>query len=631
MTASINYNEFWVSLFDTMDDIIFIVDKECNIKKANSAFLLAMNSEEKNFIDKKCYDVLGSCCCGVNSCPHKETVNAAKLTTSEYYDDRLNKWFHLRSAPLFDKNNAVCGSICVLIDITEHKAKDEELEELSQAVELSPTCVMITDADANIEYVNKKFLQLTGYALEEVIGKNPRILNSGEQDKEFYKKLWDTILSGEEWRGQFHNRKKNGQLYWESALISSVKNKDGKIIHFIAVKEDITERKKMEESLLAANERLKELDKLKSEFVATVSHELRTPLSIMKEGVSLVIDKVTGPLNGRQEKTLETVFSNIDRLTQLINDLLDISRIESGKLRLKKSFINVSALLDDTCSKMRIQSDSKHQQLLCYIPDKPEYLFVDQDKFIQILTNIISNAVKYTPENGIITVSLQGKDESVEFRVIDNGSGISREDLPKLFGKFAQFGRSPGAGPKGTGLGLAITKELVNMHKGSIWVESDLGKGSKFVISLPRIECIDIFKESAGKLIDDALKEDKPITFILLQIDNSNEIISKYGFAEFNLVLRNIESEINKALRGKEDVVQVGKNEIIISLFGVGKDTSGIVYGRIENIIREYILKSGLQSAKELKTKAVFISYPEETKNIEELLAKVSCSSVKNE
>jgi PAS domain S-box-containing protein len=133
-------------------------------------------------------------------------------------------------------------------EIAEHKKSEEKLHKLSRAVEQSSSIVIITDTEGEIEYVNPKFSQVSGYSFEEVIGENPRILKSGEQPSEFYKELWDTIKSGGEWRGEFHNRKKNGELYWEYASISPVRNTEGVITHFLAVNEDITERKHLEKN-----------------------------------------------------------------------------------------------------------------------------------------------------------------------------------------------------------------------------------------------------------------------------------------------------------------------------------------------------------------------------------------------
>ncbi|MDP2362851.1 MAG: PAS domain S-box protein, partial [Ignavibacteria bacterium] len=178
----------------------------------------------------------------------------------------------------YDSEEKLEKIIGYLIDITEQKSAFDKVKQLSKAVEQSPVTIMITDTEGNIQHVNQKGLQLTGYTLEELLNNNPRILSSGERTNLEYRVLWNTIKAGEEWRGEFHNKKKNGDLYWELASISPIKNENGEIINFLAVKEDITERKKNEQELIAAKEKAEEINRIKSVFFSNMSHELRTPL-----------------------------------------------------------------------------------------------------------------------------------------------------------------------------------------------------------------------------------------------------------------------------------------------------------------------------------------------------------------
>lgn len=364
--------------------------------------------------------------------------------------------------------------------------KEAKLITLNRAVEQSPTAVIITDKDGIITYINPEFEEMTGYSAQEVIGKNPRILKSGQQGPEFYKELWETILSGKIWHGEFHNKKKNGSLYWESGHISAVRDAKGQIINFIAVKEDITEYKMMLEELEKKNRELLKLDTLKTEFVSVVSHELRTPLSIIKEGVSLVLDGVIGEINPTQNKILTTSRDNIDRLARIINSLLDISKIESGKVELKKKSVDLRALIKNVVSLFETKAREKGLEIKADLPPVGELnLYIDEDRIIQAFTNLIGNSLKFT-EKGHIGISLVDKGKEFEFTVSDTGIGISAEDLPKVFKKFMQFGRVAGNGEKGTGLGLSIAKGLIELHNGSIRVESESGKGSKFIFTLPK-------------------------------------------------------------------------------------------------------------------------------------------------
>ncbi|GEM_PF-2959809 len=234
------------------------------------------------------------------------------------------------------------------------------------------------------------------------------------------------------------------------------------------------------------NRRLQELDRLKSDFLSVVSHELRTPLTIMKEFTFIILDEIPGKLTADQKGYIEIIANNIDRLSRLISDLLDISKMEAKKEKLNKTFVNIINLAETVILGMKTQADKKNIELKTEFRVPALDVYVDQDKITQVFTNLIGNAVKFTPENGVITLAIADKDKEVECRLSDTGIGIAAEDLSKVFSKFQQFNRTEGPGPKGTGLGLAISKQLVELHSGKIWVDSEPGKGTKFTFILPK-------------------------------------------------------------------------------------------------------------------------------------------------
>ena len=246
------------------------------------------------------------------------------------------------------------------------------------------------------------------------------------------------------------------------------------------------ERERMLEELENKNRELFKLDNLKSEFVSVVSHELRTPLSIIKEGVSLVLDGVIGEISPTQNKVLATSRNNIDRLSRIINSLLDISKIESGKVELKKKAVDLKVLIKNVVVLFETKARERGLEIKVSLPPEEKLnLCLDEDRIIQVFTNLIGNSLKFT-ERGYIGISVVDKGSEFEFTVSDTGIGISAEDLPKVFRKFMQFGRVAGNGEKGTGLGLSIAKGLIELHDGRIWVESEPGKGSKFIFTLPK-------------------------------------------------------------------------------------------------------------------------------------------------
>ena len=228
----------------------------------------------------------------------------------------------------------------------------------------------------------------------------------------------------------------------------------------------------------------KQLENLKDEFVSTVSHELRTPLLMIREGVCLVHDGILGPATDEQKKFLNVSLENIDRLSRIINDLLDISKIEAAKMKLERKDTDLGELLRKLETGFAPVFRGEVKFKICVDPSLGK-IPADPDKLNQVFTNLIQNAAKFT-EKGFVEAGVCDKGDRVECYVADSGSGIAPEDIPLVFNKFQQFGRTHGAGAKGTGLGLSICKGLVELHGGKIWIESQFGKGTRFAFSLPK-------------------------------------------------------------------------------------------------------------------------------------------------
>ncbi|MBD2179169.1 response regulator [Pseudanabaena sp. FACHB-1998] len=601
-------------------------------------------------------------------------------------------------------------------EIAQREAAEAQIKILSKVSEQSPTSIVITDVKGNITYVNPKFEELTGYKLEDVIGKNPRILQSGNTPEQEYTHLWKMLANGHEWHGEFHNKKRNGELYWEYASISSIKDADGKITHYVAVKEDITVRKQNElelyqqleregvvadltlsirhsldlsvilntavtelrrivgvdrvlvyflmpdgsgkmvaesvseqleamvdhvfsseifpeevyqryiegriysvsdldstemvpclreflqnlgvkakliapiiqneslwglliahhskphlwqsweselfnqvsnqmaiaisqanlyqqvqielaekiqaekalqfvnqeledrveqrtgdlkrselqlqknnESLALANIELARATRLKDEFLANMSHELRTPLNAILGMSETLKEGIFGELNERQRKAITTIESGGQHLLALITDILDLAKIESGKLELHLEKIEIEKLCNDSFVFIKQLAHKKNIQLILNIPSRIKqnqsvYVEVDELRMRQALINLLTNAVKFTPDGGTVTLEVQITEVSsegeqhkvyIDFLVIDTGIGINPDDIGKLFQTFVQIDSTLNRKYAGTGLGLSLVKKIVEMHGGSVGVESESSKGSKFTIRLP--------------------------------------------------------------------------------------------------------------------------------------------------
>lgn len=369
----------------------------------------------------------------------------------------------------------VPNTVAVIRDISRRKSEEQERRKLSSAVEQSNVVIMITDTQGVMEYVNPRFTEVTGYTREEALGENPRIVSSGVHGPEFYKDLWDTITSGDDWRGEFYNKKKNGEMYWESSQISPIKDTRGEITHFVAFKEDVTERKRMEIELRSAKEAAEEASHSKSEFLANMSHELRTPMNAIIGMTELVLDT---NVDKEQKEYLNIVRQSSGSLLSLLNDILDLSKIEAGKLVLEPIPFNLRESLGETARTLGHQAHKKNLELVYYIDSEvPEQLIGDVGRLRQIVVNLIGNAVKFT-ESGEIVLKIEVSEElpndriMLHFLISDTGIGIPEEKQGSIFEKFSQADTSTTRRYGGSGLGLPISASLVSLMDGTIWVES---------------------------------------------------------------------------------------------------------------------------------------------------------------
>lgn len=389
----------------------------------------------------------------------------------------------LSSAPIDQKDHSK-GVAFTVLDISEQTRVMERLNKISKAVEQSPAVVVITDRDGNIEYVNPRFTYLTGYSRREVLGENPRILKSDKMSPEFYEDLWNVILAGKEWHGEFLNKKKNGELYWEDATIAPIKNEQGEITHFVAVKEDVTEKKKLWDELTEAKERAEESDRLKSCFLANISHEIRTPMNGILGFSKLLSEPL---LSGKEkEKYIELIHESGKRMLTIINDIIDISKIEAGEMGLHPVETTVNEVLENIYEFFAPQAKEKGLSISyqCGLSASESVITTDKTRFSQILSNIVNNALKYTKEGGI-DFGYRQTDEVLEFYVKDTGIGIPDDQQDKIFERFRQVSLDATREYEGAGLGLSLCKTFVKMLGGAIRVDSTLGKGSTFYFTLP--------------------------------------------------------------------------------------------------------------------------------------------------
>jgi len=387
---------------------------------------------------------------------------------------------------LKDSKGNIQGAICCGEDVTARTFAEKTAVIFKYVVEQSPNSVVITDVNGNIQYVNQKFIELTGYNFEEVLGKNPKILKSGKTPPEVYPELWKRITAGETWEGEFCNRKKNGELYWEYAKISPIKDpKTGKIINFLGIKEDITYEKKLEAELLHA-QKMEAVGNL----AGGVAHDFNNILTaIIGYGNVLLLKlKESDPLR----YYVEQILSSSERAASLTQKLLTFARkqpVSKKVINLNDTIKNLTKLLERI-----IGENIEFKTILSY--EKDLNVYADTIQIEQVLMNLASNAKDAMSDGGFFMIETthfymddafikeHGFGRTGEYAVLkvtDTGCGIDKDILPYIFEPFYTT-KEVG---KGTGLGLSIVYGIVKSHDGFITVESELNKGTTFSIYLP--------------------------------------------------------------------------------------------------------------------------------------------------
>lgn len=503
----------FTGIFNNAPVGIGLLNTEGHYLKANALFLKLLGYTWEELKTKRCLDV-----------NHSDYIEGAekvlqKLVNGDITHWNLDKRFVRKDGSVFWGNhwlssiqNEVGQSvaiICIISDLSEFKQTEEELRKFSRAIEQSRNSIVITDLQGTIEFVNPAFTETSGYSAAEAIGQNPRVLKSNEQDKSFYEHLWQTLLNGETWHGEFKNKRKNGELYWELATISPLHNDAGETTHYLALKEEITARKEAELQLEHNNQALRRANQEKNEFLGIAAHDLKNPLS----AVRTLAEEIQDNYRDLEEDTVidyaERIRSAAQRMFMLITNLLDVNAIEAGKLSLNLVPQDISALLQLTLDDYKLRAEQKNIQLVLHNHVGLCHAQIDADTLRQVLDNLVSNALKYSPQHTQTQVQLCFVEQQVRIIIEDQGPGLSPEDQAKLFGKFTRLSAKPTGGEHSTGLGLFIVKKLVEAMNGRIWCESERGKGAKFIVE---------FAQASVQAKPDALI--KPELRILLAEDN---------------------------------------------------------------------------------------------------------------
>jgi PAS domain S-box-containing protein len=477
------------TLIDNLPDSIFVKDQYCRKVIANHADVANIGFKtESEIIGKTDLELFGGEIGLRGHLDDLRVIERGEIVSNRqevFYDaEGKKRWLLTTKVPIFDNDGKISGLVGIGRDITEIKNAEEQILKLSMSIEQSPSTIVITDVYGNIEYVNPKFSEITGYSPEEAIGQNPRILKSGKMKDELYEEMWHTIRSGQVWRGEFLNKKKNNELYWEWAIIAPIRDEEGEVINYIAIKEDISVRKQMEAELLVAKNKAEESDRLKSAFLANMSHEIRTPLNSIIGFSELLADSHFEI--EEKDEFIAHIISNGNSLLSIISDIMDISKMESGMVSIRTRAVSVVKIVTDIRKQFIGRFEEKRIEFRIESGKELESVQVmaDPERLNQIFNNLVSNSLKFTT-NGFVLLKYFKVGNMIQFEVKDTGIGIPADFHSKIFDRFSQAESSKSRRYGGNGLGLAITKNLIELMGGKIWFESEPEIGTSFHFTLP--------------------------------------------------------------------------------------------------------------------------------------------------
>lgn len=364
--------------------------------------------------------------------------------------------------------------IHIVRDITARRHAEANLRQAASVFENITEGIVVTDANRNIQSVNPAFTKITQYKNEDVVGKNPRILQSGNHDRAFYSDMWASILDSGQWQGEIWNKRKNGETYPQWLTINAIKNDQERITNYIGVTWDITE--------LKASERIKE------EFITTVSHELRTPLTSVLGSLGLLMQGDGGPIPEQAQKLVQMAYSNSGRLVRLIGDILDFEKMSAGKMKFQFKTQELMPLVHQTIEGNSALPEQSGISIELVESAPGAWVNCDAERLMQALTNLLSNATKFSPSDDRVEVAVSRRGPMIRIAVTDHGPGVPEDFHSEVFDKFTQADAMDLQHKGGIGLGLSIAKIIVGHHGGRIDFESTPNVRTTFFFEVPEYQ-----------------------------------------------------------------------------------------------------------------------------------------------
>jgi PAS domain S-box-containing protein len=398
--------------------------------------------------------------------------------------DGSQKWILNYALPIRDEDNRLRGAVAVNVDITDRKRAQEALRRSEQQfrtlADSIPQLAWIADGEGSINWYNQRWYDYTGTTLEQVEGWGWKTIHHPDHVERVVERIRRSWASGEPWEDTFPLRGKDGQYRWFLSRALPIRDDDGHIVRWFGTNTDITGQHEIEAELRRLNQESRRAVRERDDMMAVVSHDLRNPLSTILMAASILQDDAVGVKRKlRQAATIEKAASH---MSDLLEKLLDVTRLDSGQLTLDPAPLEANAVLNEAVQLIQPQADAESIRIEVDAAEPPIRLSGDRARLLQVLSNLLANAVEHTPEGGLIRIGAEQDQDRAVFHVTDTGNGIEPDHLPHVFDRFWQASTST---RRGAGLGLAIAKGVVEAHGGRIWVESRLGEGSTFGFSLP--------------------------------------------------------------------------------------------------------------------------------------------------
>lgn len=563
-------------ILESTADGILIVDENGNVLKTNKKFaeLWKIPSDILKSGDD---DQLLSYVLDQLVDPKKFLSKVQKLYNSTENDfDTLSfkdgRMFERYSRPMMIGSESI-GRIWSFRDVTDKWNAEEALKhsegKFRSLIENSPTIIMRIEKGGIISFVNFDYAghrpdELIGQKLYDFIPKEFRETAKATIDNVFETKQTQSFENIE--------MNTNENTKWLRNNISPVVNND--VVESVNMMSmDITE--------------LKQLDIMRNEFVASVSHELRTPLTIVRESLSILESGITGKLNSEQFDIVKPCLNEVDRLSRIINNLLDITKMDRQNIELVWEMVNIVDLAKSVLYSFQNQAESKSLSLE-FIADYNELrLYCDRDRMIQVFINLIGNAVKFT-SSGFVRVILSEDDGDILCTIADSGDGIDDEDLGTVFDRFHQVSKVNRAGVSGSGLGLTISKGIVKLHGGKIWVKSKLGVGSEFYFTIPKLSTDQFVKQNIDDIISESRASHTKTSILILSIDNYADLSKKFSSESVNQIRDRIFRKVEEEITISDFIHRISDNQFIL-LSNITRQNMTMIIAQIKSIINEMI------------------------------------------